>query len=148
MNPPLRTQEDVDAVIEGIKDGTIEVICTDHAPHTKEEKDLPIDKAPFGIVGLETAIGLTYTYLVDKGIITLDEMINKMSVNPRRLLGLPEIKINEGCMANLTILDLNAEWKVDSTKFHSKSKNTPYDGWGLKCKPVGIVNNLQHLINV
>jgi dihydroorotase len=148
MNPPLRTQEDVDAVIEGIKDGTIEVICTDHAPHTKEEKDLPIDKAPFGIVGLETAVGLTYTYLVDKGIITLDEMINKMSVNPRRLLGLPEIRINEGCMANLTILDLNAEWKVDSTKFHSKSKNTPYDGWGLKCKPVGIVNNLQHLINV
>jgi dihydroorotase len=73
MNPPLRTQADVDAVIEGLKDGTIEVICTDHAPHAENEKSLPLDKAPFGIVGLETAIGLTYTYLVDKGIITLEE---------------------------------------------------------------------------
>lgn len=148
MNPPLRTQADVDAVIEGLRDGTIEIICTDHAPHTSEEKSLPLDKAPFGIVGLETAIGLTYTHLVDKGVITLEDMINKMSVNPRRLLGLPDIKIAEGNQANFTILDLNKEWEVDPAKFHSKSNNTPFGGWKLKCKPVGIVNNQQHLINI
>ncbi|NOS84199.1 MAG: dihydroorotase [Ignavibacteria bacterium] len=148
MNPPLRTQADVDAVIEGLRDGTIEVICTDHAPHAAHEKAFPLDKAPFGIVGLETAIGLTYTYLVDKGIITLEDMINKMSVNPRRLLGLKDISISEGSPANLTILDVNKEWKVNASEFHSKSKNTPFDGWELKCKPIGVVNNLQHLINI
>lgn len=148
MNPPLRTQADVDAVIEGLRDGTIGVICTDHAPHAEHEKALPLDKAPFGIVGLETAIGLTYTYLVDKGIITLEEMINKMSVNPRRLLGLNDISISEGSPANLTILDVNKVWKVNASEFHSKSKNTPFDGWELKCKPIGVVNNLQHLINI
>ena len=146
MNPPLRTQKDVNAVIEGLRDGTIEFICTDHAPHTEEEKKLPLDKAPFGITGLETAIGLTYTYLVDKGIISLEEMIKKMSVNPRRLLNLPEIKIDEGQMANFTILDTKKEWVVDTEKFHSKSKNSPYGGWDLKCKPVGIVNNCKHLM--
>jgi dihydroorotase len=148
MNPPLRTQEDVDEVIAGIKDGTIDVICTDHAPHTEEEKALPLDKAPFGIVGLETSIGLTYTHLVEKGIITLDEMVQKMCVNPRRILGLPDIKIHEGEKANLTILDLKEEWIVDASKFHSKSKNTPFNGWKLKGKAIGIVNNHQHLINV
>lgn len=148
MNPPLRTQADVDAVIEGLRDGTIEVICTDHAPHAEHEKALPLDKAPFGIVGLETAVGLTYTYLVDKGIITLEEMINKLSVNPRRLLGLKDISISEGSPANLTILDVNKVWKVNASEFHSKSKNTPFDGWELKCKPIGVVNNLQHLINI
>lgn len=148
MNPPLRTQADVDAVIEGLRDGTIGVICTDHAPHAEHEKALPLDKAPFGIVGLETAIGLTYTYLVDKGIITLEEMINKMSVNPRRLLGLNDISISEGSPANFTILDVNKVWKVNASEFHSKSKNTPFDGWELKCKPIGVVNNLQHLINI
>ena len=148
MNPPLRTQSDVDAVIEGLRDGTIEVICTDHAPHSADEKSQPLDKAPFGIVGLETAIGLTYTHLVDKGIITLEDMINKMSVNPRRLLGLKDISLTEGSPANLTILDVNKTWKVNASEFHSKSKNTPFEGWELKCKPVGIVNNLQHLINI
>lgn len=148
MNPPLRTKDDLNEIIEGLRDGTIEVICTDHAPHTSEEKALPIDKAPFGIVGLETSVGLAYTFLVDKGVITIEDMINKMSVNPRRLLGLNDIKINEGEMANLTILDVDKSWKVDKTKFHSKSNNTPFDGWELKCKPVGIVNNAQYLINV
>lgn len=146
MNPPLRTQEDVNALIEGLRDGTIDAICTDHAPHTQEEKGLPLDKAPFGIIGLETVIGLTYTYLVEKGIISFEEMINKMSVNPRRLLHMPEIKITEGEKANLTILDLNSAWKVDAAKIHSKSRNTPFSGWELKGKPVGIVNNCKELI--
>jgi len=148
MNPPLRTGNDMEEVIEGLRDGIIEVICTDHAPHTADEKSLPLDKAPFGIVGLETAVGLSYTFLVDKGIITLEEMINKMSVNPRKLLGLHDIKIIEGEMANLTILDPECTWKVDKNKFHSKNNNTPFDGWDLKCKPVGIINNTQYLINV
>ncbi len=148
MNPPLRTKADRDEVIEGLRDGTIDIICTDHAPHTAEEKSQALDKAPFGIVGLETAIGLTYTYLVDKGVITLEEMINKMSVNPRKLLGLPDIKITEGAPANFTILDLNKTWKVVPEKFHSKSKNTPFAGWDLKCKPLGIVNTEKHLINI
>jgi dihydroorotase len=148
MNPPLRTKEDRDEVIEGLRDGTIDMICTDHAPHTAEEKSQPLDIAPFGIVGLETAIGLTYTHLVDNGVISLEEMINKMSVNPRKLLGLPAIRITEGSPANFTILDVNSSWKVDPRKFHSKSKNTPFAGRELKCKPVGIVNIEKHLINI
>lgn len=148
MNPPLRTQEDVDEIILGLKDGTIDVICTDHAPHTAEEKSQGMEKAPFGIVGLETSVGIVNTFLVEKGIISAEEMICKMSVNPRKLLGLPEIKISEGEKANLTILDLNKEWTVDVSQFHSKSSNSPYNGWNLKGKAIGIVNNAMHLINV
>jgi dihydroorotase len=146
MNPPLRAKEDVEAVIEGLRDGTIDTICTDHAPHTAKEKSLPLDKAPFGIVGLETSIGLTYTYLVEKGIIALEDMIYKMSFNPRRILSLPEIKIQEGEPANLTVLDLNSEWVVDTGKMHSKSSNTPFNGWKLRGRSAGIINNCQHLI--
>ena len=146
MNPPLRTKEDVEAVVEGLRDGTIDAICTDHAPHSEEEKSLPLEKVPFGVIGLETAVGLTYTYLVEKGIISVEDMIMKMSVNPRRILNLPEIKIQEGEPANFTILDLNSKCTVDVNKFHSKSKNTPYNGWELKGMPAGIVNNYQHLI--
>ena len=146
MNPPLRSKEDVNSVLEGLRDGTIDVICTDHAPHTEEEKSLPLEKAPFGVIGLETAVGLANTYLVETGIISLDDMIKKMSVNPRKILNLPEIKIQEGEPANFTILDIKSQYTVDVNKFHSKSKNTPYDGWELKGMPAGIVNNYQHLI--
>lgn len=146
MNPPLRTREDADMIIQGIKDGTIDAICTDHAPHSEEEKKLSLEKAPFGIIGLETAVGLTYTYLVEKGIISLDDMIFRMSVNPRKILSLPEIKISEGEKANLTILDINTKWTVDATKFHSKSRNTPFEGWELKGRSTGIINNCKDLI--
>jgi dihydroorotase len=146
MNPPLRTKEDADAVIEGLKDGTIDAICTDHAPHSEEEKKLSLEKAPFGIIGLESAIGLSYTYLVEKGILSLDDMIYKMSVNPRKILRLPEIKISEGVKANLTILDLDSKWTVDISKFHSKSRNTPFEGWELKGRSAGIINNCKDII--
>jgi len=146
MNPPLRTKTDVEAVLEGLHDGTIDAVCTDHAPHSAEEKSLPLDKAPNGIIGLETAIGLAYTYLVEKGIISLEEMITKMSFNPRKILNLPEIKIQEGEIANLTILDLDSEWTVDTGKMHSKSSNSPCNGWKLKGRSSGIINNCQHLI--
>jgi dihydroorotase len=148
MNPPLRSSDDVTEVINGLKDNSIEIICTDHAPHSYDEKSLPLDKAPFGIVGLETSVALTYTYLVKPNIISFEDMIYKMSINPRNLLGLEQIHIKEGAKANLSILDLNKSWIVDSSQFKSKSKNTPFDGWELQCKPVGIINNSQYLINI
>lgn len=147
MNPPLRTEEDVKEILTGLKDRTIDVICTDHAPHSAEEKLKGLKEAPFGIIGLETSIGLTNTFLVEKDIITLEEMIYKMSINPRKILGLPEIKIQEGEVANLTILDLKKEWVVDTKKFRSKSKNTPFKNWKLKGKSYGILNNCRYIID-
>ena len=141
MNPPLRTKEDVDALKKGLKDGTIDVIATDHAPHSFDEKQVEYQSAPFGIVGLETALGLVVTELVNAGVLTLPQMIEKMSVNPRRILGLPEIRIAEGEPANLTIFDPAAEWIVDTQLFKSKSKNSPFGGKKLSGKPVGVINN-------
>lgn len=141
MNPPLRTKKDVQQVVNGIKDGTIEVICTDHAPHTKDEKAKGLNKAPFGIVGLETAIGLSYKYLVKRDVISFEKLIELMSINPRKLLGLKQPRIKAGERANLTILDTNKKWKVDLSKFKSKSKNTPFDGFELQCKPAAVINN-------
>jgi len=141
MNPPLREAKDVEKILEGLQDGTIEVICTDHAPHTLVEKSKGIYDAPFGIVGLETCVGLTYKYLVERNIISFENMVEKMSDNPRRILNLPGISIKEGEMANLTILRTEEEWVVNSDKFLTKSKNTPFNGFKLKCKPYGVINN-------
>ncbi len=141
MNPPLRTKKDVDGIIKGIKDGTIDILCTDHAPHTKEEKAKGLDKAPFGITGLETAIGLSYTFLVKKKIISFEKMIELMSINPRKILNIKQPRIKTGEKANLTFLDTNAKWKVDASKFKSKSSNTPFIGYDLQCKPVAVINN-------
>jgi len=141
MNPPLREENDVKRIISGLEDGTIEVICTDHAPHTLIEKSKGINDAPFGIVGLETCVGLTYKYLVERNIISFESMIEKLSDNPRRILGLKRISIKEGEMANITILDTDKEWVVKSKNFKTKSKNTPFEGYRLKCKPYGVVNN-------
>jgi dihydroorotase len=141
MNPPLRTKEDVDALKKGLKDGTIDVIATDHAPHSFDEKQVEFQSAPFGIVGLETALGLVVTELVNGGVLTLSQMIEKMSTNPRRIVNLPEIRIAEGQLANLTIFDPAAEWIVDTQAFKSKSKNSPFGGRKLTGKPVGVINN-------
>jgi dihydroorotase len=141
MNPPLRTAKDVDAVKEGLKDGTIDIIATDHAPHAIHEKDVEYAYAPFGIIGLETAIGLTYSTFVLNKYFSIDEMIKKLSLNPRKILKLPEIKIEVGEKANLTILDQNMKWVVNTNEFHSKSKNSPYNGYELCCKAYGVVNN-------
>jgi dihydroorotase len=141
INPPLRTKEDVDALKKGLKDGTIDVIATDHAPHSFDEKQVEYQSAPFGIVGLETALGLVITELVDTGVLTLSQMIEKMSVNPRRILNLPDIRIAEGQSANLTIFDPGAEWIVDTQAFRSKSKNSPFGGKRLTGKPIGVINN-------
>ncbi len=141
MNPPLRTKADIDAILEGLRDGTIDAIATDHAPHSFDEKEVEYINAPFGIVGLETAVGLAVSQLVEKKILNWIQLIEKFSTAPRRLLRLPEIKIAEGAPANLTLIDPNMEWTVDVTKFKSKSTNTPFAGWKLKGKPIGIINH-------
>lgn len=143
MNPPLRTSSDVEAVRWGLRDGTIDVIATDHAPHSYDEKEVEFQSAPFGIVGLETAIGISVTELVQSGVLTLAQMIEKLSVNPRRILHLPSIVIAEGEAANLTIFDPAAEWIVDPPSLKSRSKNTPFGGRKLIGKPIGVLNNGQ-----
>lgn len=141
MNPPLRTQDDIDAIKEGMKDGTIDVIATDHAPHSYDEKEVEFMAAPFGIVGLETAIGLAITQLVVPKIISISQLIEKMSINPRRILNLPIIKIVEGQKANLTIIDISGKWEVRIQDFKSKSKNSPFNGCVLTGKAFAVVNN-------
>ncbi|HTY39407.1 MAG TPA: dihydroorotase [Bacteroidota bacterium] len=141
MNPPLRTKDDLDAMIEGLRDGTIDVIATDHAPHTIDEKEVEYTQAPFGIVGLETAIGLTLTELYHKNILPLMEVIRKLSTNPRRILSLPPITMKEGTPANITLIDPDLPWVVETAKFRSKSKNSPFNGYHLKGRAIGIINN-------
>jgi len=143
MNPPLRTNKDVELIIKGLKDDIIDVICTDHAPHTKSEKDKNLETAPFGITGLETCISLTYTYLVDKEYLSFEKMIEKLSDNPRKILNLQRVKITEGEKANFTILNLDSEYKIDVNKFKSKSRNTPFNNFKVKCKPYAVINNSQ-----
>jgi len=135
MNPPLRTADDVAAVKQGLKDGTLDVIATDHAPHAMDEKYGEFDYAPFGIVGLETALGLTLR-LVQEGAISLTEAIRKLSVNPALILRLDKGTLSVGADADMTVIDPNLEWTVDAAQFKSKSKNTPFDCWKLKGKAV------------
>ena len=128
MNPPLRSSEDVEAVKMALADGTISVIATDHAPHADEEKALGLAKAPFGIVGLETALGLVMTELVAKSVLSLPEAIAKMTVQPARVLGLPAGRLDIGAAADITVIDPEAKWTVDPSRFYSKSRNTPFAG--------------------
>jgi dihydroorotase len=147
MNPPLRTAEDVLAMKEALRDGTADAIATDHAPHAVHEKEVEFVYAPFGIIGLETAFGLSITELLLDGWLTLPQLIEKLSTNPRRILGLPEIRIEEGQPANFSLLDLAAQWTVDVNSFKSKSRNSPFNGRVLTGKPLGIFNNGQLLLN-
>ncbi len=140
MNPPLRTRRDLEAVLEGFRDGTIDVIATDHAPHTLAEKEVEFQAAPNGIIGLETSIGLSCTYLVETGIISLARLVELMSINPRRILSQPVPSIAEGEQANLTILAPEMEWTVDTARFKTMSLNTPFNGWTLRGKPIAILN--------
>lgn len=135
MNPPLRAPEDRDAVLEGLKDGTLEVIATDHAPHHYDEKEAAFEDAPNGIVGLETALGLIYGHLVEKGHLDLSTMVQRMSVRPAELFNLPGGTLKVGSPGDITVFDPEAEWVVDPETFVSKSKNTPFTGWTLKGRP-------------
>ncbi len=141
MNPPLRTREDVEAMKAGLKEGVIDVIATDHAPHSYDEKEVEFAQAPFGIIGLETALGLAVTELVRKNILSLYQLVEKLSTNPRQLLHLPPIAVAEGEQANLTLFDPAAEWIVDPSSFKSRARNTPFGGTRLWGKPIGILNN-------
>lgn len=134
MNPPLRTQEDLEAVIEGLVDGTIDVIATDHAPHHIDEKNVEFEKALNGIVGFETALGLGITYLVKTGKLTLAELIRKMTVNPANLLSINKGSIMENKPADIIIFNPDEEYTVDVSSFSSKAKNSPYDGYRLHGK--------------
>ena len=131
MNPPLRTEDDLKAIKEGLRDGTIDVIATDHAPHEVSEKEVEFDRALFGIVGLETALPLTLK-LAHNGVISISEAISKLTINPARILGLNKGTLSVGSDADITIIDLDKEWQVDVTKFKSKGKNSPFQGWHVK----------------
>lgn len=140
MNPPLRSKEDVEAMIEGLKDGTIDCIASDHAPHSIEEKEMEFIYAPNGIVGLETQIGLTISELVKKKHISFEQMIEKFAINPRKILNIEIPKIKIGEIANLTIIDPELIWTVDISKFKSKSKNSPFDKRLLTGKAIATIN--------
>ncbi len=140
MNPPLRTRADVEAMIEGLKDGTIDCIASDHAPHSIEEKEMEFIYAPNGILGLETQVGLAISELVHKKHITLAQLIEKLSINPRLILNLPVPQIKVGEPANLTILDTEQVWTIDISKFKSKSKNSPFDKRLITGKSVAVIN--------
>lgn len=132
MNPPLRSQEDLEAVIEGLKDDTIDIIATDHAPHHYDEKNIEFERAANGIVGFETALSLSYTQLVEKGHLTLPRMINKLTVNPSKMLKLNKGTLECGKAADLILVDFDNEYKVDVSEFASKGKNSPFDGFKVK----------------
>ena len=134
MNPPLRTREDVEALREGLKEDIMEVIATDHAPHSAEEKQRPIEKAPFGIVGLETAVALTVTELVDTGILTPMQMAEKMSYNPARIIGLDRGSLAVGKAADVVVIDPEETYAIDVNTFESKGRNTPFHGRKVKGK--------------
>ena len=132
MNPPLRAQDDMNALIEGVIDGTIDVIATDHAPHSKEEKSRGLEKSLMGVVGLETAFAVLNTKLVKTGIIPLEKLIYMMSVRPREIFGLAGGEIKEGEVADLALLDIDKQWTVDPDKFVTMGRATPFEGWHVQ----------------
>ena len=136
MNPPLRSAEDRMALIEGLLDGTIDFIATDHAPHSEDEKSQGMEKAPFGIVGLETAFPLLYTHFVKKGIMSIQQLIEYLTIKPAKTFGLPYGELIEGKTADIVILDLEKEKQIDPSTFLSKGKNTPFTGWKCAGWPV------------
>ncbi len=138
MNPPLRSKSDVEAIKEGLKDGTIDVIATDHAPHTDNEKDVEFDFAPFGIIGLETALSLAIMELVGKNILSWSELIKRMSVNPARILGIKRGNLKKGAIADITIIDPAREYTYTKDSVQSKSNNSPFINWILKGQAVAL----------
>jgi dihydroorotase len=132
MNPPLGDAADRDAMRQGIADGSVDVIATDHAPHHYDEKQVEFDRAPFGIIGLETAVSLSFDRLVHTGLISTPRLVELLSVNPARIIGVPGGSLSEGAAADISILAPDLAVTVDVTRMRSKSKNTPFDGWKLR----------------
>lgn len=139
VNPPLRSQEHVDALVAGLKDGTIDCIATDHAPHAFEEKDMEFRYAPSGFAGLETALGVVLTGLYHSGRLTLPEVIEKLTAAPARVLGLEAGSLKAGAAADVAVIDAEAEWTVDSAKFYTRGKCTPFEGRTLKGRAVATI---------
>ena len=140
MAPPLRSEEHLLAILEGVKDGTIDAIATDHAPHHRDEKALEFDRAPFGIIGLETAVGLAFNELVHKGIIGLERLVEMFSANPARIFkleGRGTLKV--GSIADITIIDPDAKWTYSNAESRSKSRNSPFDGWNFTGRSVATI---------
>lgn len=148
MNPPLRAEEDKLALIEGVLDGTIDVIATDHAPHSAEEKSKGLAGSAMGVVGLETAFPVLYTKLVKTGVITLEKLIDMMSVKPREIFGLGSGKIEEGEIADLALLDLDKKWTVDPDAFVTMGRATPFEGWQLFSKNILTICNGKIVYNM
>lgn len=138
MNPPLRSKEDVEAIKQGLLDGTIDAIATDHAPHTDSEKDVEFDFAPFGIIGLETALSLSVMELVDTKVLTWSALIGKISANPANILGIGRGSLKKGSPADIAIIDPDAKYVYKKESIESKSKNSPFIGWELKAKVVSV----------
>jgi dihydroorotase len=137
MAPPLRSEEHLEAVLDGLRDGTIDAIATDHAPHHADEKALEYDRAPFGITGLETAVGLALTQLVHKGIVDLVRLVELCSTNPAKIFNLHgRGTLKPGSIADMTILDPDLKWTYNSSDTRSKSRNTPFDGWQFTGAPM------------
>jgi len=149
MSPPLRSQNHVDACIAGLVDGTIDVICTDHAPHAVEKKMRELDQAPFGIVGLETALGLVVTQLIVPGHLDWSTALAKMTINPARILGIDKGTLRLGADADVTVIDPEVRWTVDPARFRSKSVNTPFAGWKLQGRAdlVIVAGRIKHQVS-
>jgi len=139
MSPPLRTADDVEAILAGLADGTLDCIATDHAPHAREKKMLELDRAPFGILGLETAVGLSVTRLVNTGRIGWPRLVEAMSTLPARILGINRGTLRPGAIADITLIDPALTWQVDVERFRSKSVNSPFHGWTLTGRAVATI---------
>jgi dihydroorotase len=139
MNPPLRSEQDREALLAGLVDGTIDAIATDHAPHHPDEKRVPFAQAPFGVVGLETAVCLCLDRLVARGVVDLSKLVDLLSCRAAAIMGLPGGSLAPGSPADVTLLDLEAEWTIDPERFESLSRNTPFGGWSGKGMPVGTI---------
>ena len=147
VNPPLRTEAEIEALCEGLADGTIDCIASDHAPHSPEENEGDLLDAPFGLVGLETSFAVCVKYLLEKGVLNLEQLVHKFSTAPRKIYGLPTAEIKVGTKANMTFFDTQTEWTVDSTEFLSRSNNTPYEGKTLKGIVIGVLNGEKIYLN-
>jgi len=139
MSPPLRTQRDVDAILAGLKDGTLTVLATDHAPHAPEKKERELDQAPNGILGLETFLPLCVTFLIEPGHLTWPQMLEKMTINPAKVLGINRGTLQVGRPADVTVIDPKAQWVIDKNATKSKSRNTPFHGWKVTGRAVATI---------
>jgi dihydroorotase len=139
MSPPLRSQADVDALIAGLRDGTLQVIASDHAPHAPEKKMRELDQAPSGVIGLETLLPICIGALIEPGHLTWPQLIEKLTIRPAQVLGIDRGTLKVGAVADVTVIDPKAQWTIDPTKFKSKSRNCPFGGWQVRGRAAHVI---------